>query len=65
VVEAVYSQTVIDGKERPKEGVFFRISIDQITGHIGIEQWLPSLGAGRPGTFESGLIYVKVPTRAS
>jgi hypothetical protein len=29
---------VIEGKERPLKGVFFRISIDQITGHIGIPQ---------------------------
>ena len=36
--EAAYSKTVIEGKERPLKGVFFRISIDQITGHIGIPQ---------------------------
>ena len=31
-----YSKTVIEGKERPLKGVYFRISIDQITGHVGI-----------------------------
>ncbi len=36
--EAAYSKTVIDGNERPLKGVFFRISIDQITGHIGIPE---------------------------
>jgi nitroimidazol reductase NimA-like FMN-containing flavoprotein (pyridoxamine 5'-phosphate oxidase superfamily) len=34
--EPGYSKTVIDGKERPLKGVYFRISIDQITGHRGI-----------------------------
>ena len=32
--EAGYSKTVIEGKERPLKGVYFRISIDQITGHV-------------------------------
>jgi nitroimidazol reductase NimA-like FMN-containing flavoprotein (pyridoxamine 5'-phosphate oxidase superfamily) len=36
--EAGYSRTVIAGKERRAEGVFFRISIDQITGHVGIPE---------------------------
>ena len=36
--EAAYSKTVIDGNERPLKGVFFRISIDQITGHMGIPE---------------------------
>ena len=34
--EPGYSKTVIEGKERPLKGVYFRISIDQITGHRGI-----------------------------
>ena len=33
--EPGYSKTVIEGKERPLKGVYFRICIDQITGHIG------------------------------
>lgn len=36
--EAAYSKTVIDGNERPLKGVFFRVSIDQITGHMGIPE---------------------------
>jgi uncharacterized protein len=34
--EPGYSKTVIEGKERPLKGVYFRICIDQITGHRGI-----------------------------
>jgi nitroimidazol reductase NimA-like FMN-containing flavoprotein (pyridoxamine 5'-phosphate oxidase superfamily) len=34
--EPGYAKTVIDGKERALEGVYFRIHIDQITGHRGI-----------------------------
>lgn len=34
--EPGYSRTVIEGKERPLKGVYFRIKIDQITGHRGI-----------------------------
>ncbi len=33
--EAGYAKTVIEGKERPMKGVYFRILIDQITGHRG------------------------------
>jgi hypothetical protein len=36
--EAGYSKTVIEGKERPLKGVYFRISIDQITGHVASPQ---------------------------
>jgi nitroimidazol reductase NimA-like FMN-containing flavoprotein (pyridoxamine 5'-phosphate oxidase superfamily) len=36
--EPGYSKTVIEGKERPLKGVYFRISIDQITGHVGIPE---------------------------
>ena len=36
--EAGYSRTVIDGKERHGEGVYFRILIDQITGHRAIPE---------------------------
>ena len=36
--EPGYSKTMIEGKERPLKGVYFRISIDQITGHVGIPQ---------------------------
>jgi nitroimidazol reductase NimA-like FMN-containing flavoprotein (pyridoxamine 5'-phosphate oxidase superfamily) len=36
--EPGYSKTVIEGKERLMKGVYFRISIDQITGHVGIPQ---------------------------
>ena len=39
--EPGYSKTVIDGKERPLKGVYFRISIDQITGHRGIPDLEP------------------------
>ena len=34
--EPGYSRTVIKGKERPLKPVYFRILIDQITGHRGI-----------------------------
>jgi uncharacterized protein len=34
--EPGYSKTVIEGKERPLKPVYFRILIDQITGHRGI-----------------------------
>ena len=33
--EPGYSRTVIGGKERPMKGVFFRIHMDQVTGHTG------------------------------
>ena len=34
--EPGYSRTVIEGKERPLKPVYFRILIDQITGHRAI-----------------------------
>ena len=34
--EPGYSRTVMEGKERPLKPVYFRILIDQITGHRGI-----------------------------
>ena len=34
--EPGYSRTVMEGKERPLKPVYFRIRIDQITGHRGI-----------------------------
>ena len=34
--EPGFVKTVIEGKERPLEGVYFRIRMDQITGHRGI-----------------------------
>jgi hypothetical protein len=34
--EPGYSRTVIEGKERPLKPVYFRILIDQITGHLAI-----------------------------
>jgi len=34
--EAGYSKTVIEGKERPIKGVFFRILIDRVSGHYAI-----------------------------
>ena len=34
--EPGYSKTVIEGRERHAKGVFFRISVDQVSGHIGI-----------------------------
>ena len=34
--EPGYSKTVIGGKERRAKGVYFRISIEEVTGHIGI-----------------------------
>jgi len=36
--EPGYSKTVIEGRERLMKGVYFRISIDQITGHVGIPE---------------------------
>lgn len=36
--EPGYSKTVIEGNERPLKGVYFRISIDQITGRVGIPE---------------------------
>ena len=36
--EPGYSKTVIEGKERPLKGVYFRIRIEQITGHQGIPE---------------------------
>jgi len=36
--EPGYSKTVIEGKERSLKGVYFRISIDQITGHVAIPE---------------------------
>jgi nitroimidazol reductase NimA-like FMN-containing flavoprotein (pyridoxamine 5'-phosphate oxidase superfamily) len=34
--EPGYSRTVMEGKERPLKPVYFRILIDQVTGHRGI-----------------------------
>ena len=34
--EPGHSRTVIEGKERPLKRLYFRIAIDQITGHRGI-----------------------------
>jgi uncharacterized protein len=36
--EPGYSKTVIEGKERPLKGVYFRIRIEQITGHLAIHE---------------------------
>ena len=36
--EPGYSRTVMEGKERPLKPVYFRILIDQITGHRGIPE---------------------------
>lgn len=36
--EPGYSKTMINGKERPLKGVFFRIRIDKVTGHIGFPE---------------------------
>ena len=42
--EPRYSKTVIEGKERPLEGVYFRIHIDRITGHRGMPDTDPRAG---------------------
>ena len=43
--EPGYVKTVVEGKERPLDGVYFRIRIDQITGRRGI----PDAGPGARG----------------
>ena len=43
--EPGYSRTMMEGKERPLKPVYFRICIDQITGHRGISHPDPRAGA--------------------
>ena len=31
-------KTIVDGKERPLEGLYFRIHADRITGHRGVSE---------------------------
>jgi nitroimidazol reductase NimA-like FMN-containing flavoprotein (pyridoxamine 5'-phosphate oxidase superfamily) len=42
--EPGYAKTVIDGKERPLEGVYFRIHVSKITGHRTLPDTDPRVG---------------------
>jgi uncharacterized protein len=42
--EPGYAKTVIDGKERPLEGVYFRIHVSKITGHRAVPDTAPRTG---------------------
>ena len=42
--EPGYAKTVIDGKERPLEGVYFRIHVSKITGHRAVPDTDPRTG---------------------